>query len=166
LFFTYTLTAAQSWNDKGYATSDSTGIIFGNRDLMSITQLLEARYMFLNNLSLSIRLRHYWSMGQYLQFYTLGDDGWLTENAAYDGCRDFDFNYNAFNLDLMFSWEFAPGSSLNITYKNAILQDENTVILDYWDNIRHTFAEDQLNSLSLKVLYYFDWQYLKKRRTT
>ncbi len=165
LYFTYTLTAGQSWNDKGYATRDSSGIIFGNRDLMSITQLLEARYMFLNNLSLSLRLRHYWSMGQYRQFYTLGDDGGLSANDAFHGRRDFDFNYNAFNLDLMFSWEFAPGSSLNITYKNAILNDENMVILDYWDNIRHTFAEDQLNSLSLKVLYYFDWQYLKKRRT-
>lgn len=163
LFFTYTLNLNQSWNDKGYATSDSSGVIFGNRDLMMISNLLEARYVFMNNLSLSLRVRHYWSMGTYLQFYTLGEDGWLEGNDDYLGNHDYDFNYNAWNVDLMFKWQFAPGSSLEFTYKNAILRDESQVIWNYLDNIRHTFAADQLNSLSLKVLYYLDWQYFKNK---
>jgi len=166
LFFTYTVRLAQSWNDKGFATVDTTSVIFGNRDLMEIEQLLEARFMFRNNLSLSLRTRYYWSMGNYDHFYTLPEDGWLVSNDAYHGSTDYDFNYNALNVDLMFKWEFAPGSSLDITYKNSILEDENRVIWNYVENIRHTFASDQLNSLSLKVLYYLDYQYLRKRNRT
>lgn len=164
LFFTYTLSMAQSWNDKGFATVDTANVIFGNRDLMEIVQLLEARYMFRNNLSLSLRARYYWAMGNYDQFYTLLESGWLENNDAYAGSSDYDFNYNAFNVDLMFKWQFAPGSSLDITYKNAILEDENRVIWNYWDNMRNTFSADQLNSLSIKVLYYLDYQYLRRKQ--
>ena len=165
LFFTYTCTLNQNWNEKGYATTDSSNIIFGNRDIMEIEQSLDGRYVFRNNLSLALRLRYYWAMGNYLQFYTLKENGWLETNSNYDGSDDYNFNYNAFNIDLMFRWEFAPGSSLEITYKNAILEDGNAVIWNYWDNIKHTFNDDMLNSLSIKALYYLDYQYLRRHRS-
>ncbi len=165
LFFTYTLRLLQCWNDKGFATTDTSAVIFGNRDLMEIEQLLEGRYMFRNNLSLALRLRYYWAMATYDRFYTLLESGKLEMNDSYFGSTDYDFNYNAFNVDLMFKWQFAPGSSLDITYKNSILEDENRVIWNYLDNIKRTFASDQLNSLSIKVLYYLDYQYLRRKQS-
>jgi hypothetical protein len=160
----YTISYNQGWNDKGFADIDTgSSVIFGRRDLMEIENSLNARYIFKNDLSLSLRARHYWAMGEYKNFYTLSEDGWLESNSAYDGVKDYDFNYNSFNIDLIFSWQFAPGSTLSIAWKNAILADENVVIHNYWDNITHTFKSDQLNSLSIKVLYYLDSQYFRKK---
>jgi hypothetical protein len=165
LFFTYSITYNQGANDEGFATIDTAGsIIFGNRTVREVENMLDARYIFINDLSLSLRARHYWSMGKYRHFYKLLEDGELEHYSLYDGSADYDFNYNAFNIDLVFSWQFAPGSKLSIVYKMAILEDEEMVIPDYWDNISHTFKADKQNSISIKALYYLDYQYLKKRQ--
>lgn len=164
LFFTYTIEGNQNTNDEGFAGFDTSGqILFGNRKLAEIENSLDARYIFINDLSLGLRLRHYWSMGAYKYLYTLTDDGRLIRNDHAGDPGVYNFNYNALNIDLLFSWQFAPGSNLSVVYKLAILGEQSDVLYSYWDNIRHTFASDQLNSLSIKALYYLDYQYLKKR---
>jgi hypothetical protein len=47
-----------------------------------------------------------------------------------------DFNFNAFNTDLIFAWQFAPGSFLNIVYKNDLQRDEQDIELSYFNNLR------------------------------
>jgi hypothetical protein len=163
--FNYTFLYTQNWNDVGFTAIDTAAalVIFGKRELMEIENALNARYIFKNDLSVSLRARHFWSIGEYEGYYTLLEDGELEYIPSYGGVKDYDFNYNSFNIDLVFSWQFAPGSSLNVVWKNAILEEGNRVIHNYWDNIRHTFDSDQLNSLSVKVLYYLDYQYLRKK---
>jgi hypothetical protein len=109
-------------------------------------------------------VRHYWSRAQYINFYTLQENGELIDNAEYYGTTDYDFNYNAFNVDLVFSWQFAPGSNLSVVWKNAILDEQPQPIVNFFEDVKHTFSSDQLNSLSIKVLYYLDYQYLVKNK--
>jgi hypothetical protein len=118
--------------------------------------------MFKNNLSLSLIGRHYWQKGRYSELYKLDNDGILITDPMLNSSVKYDFNFNAFNIDLMFFWEFAPGSSLNITYKNNIGKDYAVVNPSYFRNFGDIFAEKQLNSLSIKVLYYLDYQNVKK----
>jgi hypothetical protein len=154
---------SESDNDVGYADIDEQkNITFGKRDITTVENTISARYMFKNNLSLSLIARHYWSKGRYSEFYKLSSDGMLITDPQYNPGNAYDFNFNAFNIDLMFYWEFAPGSSLNITYKNNISKDDIVVNPSYFSNFGKIFGEKQLNSLSVKVLYYLDYQNVKK----
>ena len=73
------------------------------------------------------------------------------------------YNYNAFNIDMVYTWRFAPGSEMTIVWKNAIYAGESLIYYDYLDNLRNMFDSPVLNSLSLKILYYLDYQSLRKR---
>ena len=147
----------------GFANFDSAGnVIFGGRETHTFVNTLSGKYIFKNDLSLSINARHYWATGEYKKYYTLLDNGLLSENTTYSSNNDFSTNF--FNVDAVFSWQFAPGSLISIVYKNAIEKDENIVPNNYADNFSNTFKSPQTNSISLKVLYYLDYQYLKKRK--
>ena len=154
-------------NDRGWIYSLSTdSIIFGQRTIQTIENTLTTRYLFKNDMGLSITARHYWSKGQYDKFYLLNFDGTLKHDDSFGG--DFDFNTNFFNVDISYSWQFAPGSSFILTYKNEIYRDPYPVAPEEFDyhynsDLRHTLDSPQTNSISLKVLYYLDYSYLKKK---
>jgi hypothetical protein len=117
-------------------------------------------------MGLTVTARHYWSKGQYDKFFLLNFDGTLTHDDSYGG--DFDFNTNFFNVDISYSWQFAPGSSFILTYKNEIYRDPYPVSpqefgYGYNSDLKHTLDSPQTNSISLKVLYYLDYSYLKKK---
>ena len=148
--------------DRGWVDSDYYGnIIFGVRKLTTVENIASAKYLFRNNLSLSIRVRHYWDEGHYKSFHNLEEDGHLTDNVSYD--INHDFSFNAFNVDMVFQWQFAPGSSLNLVWKNTINQEDEKTVPTYTDAFNRTVNSKQLNTVSLKVLYYFDYLYLRKK---
>jgi hypothetical protein len=149
--------------DRGFVNFDEFGnIIFGVRYLTNFTNTIEARHLFRNNLSLSCRIRHYWARGDYKSFYTLSEEGRLIDNISYNG--NHDFNFNAFNIDMVFQWQFAAGSFASLVWKNSIYNEGNEVINSYSENIHTTMEAKQLNTVSLKILYFFDYLYLRKKR--
>lgn len=150
--------------DRGWVNfGDYGNIIFGVRKVTTVENVLSAKYLFRNNLSLSLRARHYWSKAHYKSFYNLADDGHLIDNISYD--ENHDFNSNAFNIDMVFQWQFAPGSSLNLVWKNSIYAEQDATIEGYFNDLSKTFEAKELNTVSLKVLYYFDYLYLKKKNS-
>ncbi len=163
LNFNYRFQTSITDNSKGYADEDSTGtIIYGNRNLQSYENVISGKYMFKNNLSLSLWMRHYWYLGVYDQYYSLKQNGGLEKNPDYHGNNDF--NFNTFNVDLMLNWEFAPGSNLSVVWKNSIVNEDDTVINNFLDNFNQTLQSDQLNQISVKILYYLDYQSIFKNK--
>jgi len=148
-------------NDKGFVSTDNQNIFFGRRNITSIENAFSGRYLFQNNLSLNVWLRHYWMKGIYNRYYTLGNEGRLSDNVTYSG--NHDFNFNSFNVDLTFNWELAPGSNLSMVWKNAIITENSEIMQSYTRNFRETLDAPQLNSFSLRILYYLDYQNLKSR---
>jgi hypothetical protein len=150
-------------NDIGYASKTTSGdIIFGNRNSNTITNTLSAGYNFNADSYLSFRLRHYWSRADYTdKYFLLLNDGNLS-TSSYTGSHDS--NYNAFNIDMVYSWRFAPGSEMTVVWKNALYSTGNFIYHNFGENLNNMFDAPQTNSLSLKILYYFDYQYLKKRK--
>jgi hypothetical protein len=149
--------------DRGWVNFDDYGnIIFGLRKINNVENLIAARYLFRNNLSLALRVRHYWAKAHYYSFYNLQQNGYLFDNISYD--RNHDFNFNAFNIDMVFQWQFAPGSSLNLVWKNSIYDEGPETIEGYFNDLNKTFEAKQLNTVSLKLLYFFDYLYLKKKK--
>jgi hypothetical protein len=149
-------------NNYGFAATQDEDVIFGKRDINTVENKVSGKYLFKNNLSLSLVARHYYSQGKYDNFYTLLDNGYLEPLENYD--QNHDFSFNTFNIDMVFSWIFAPGSSLNLVWKNEITSEEDTASGNYFSNLDDTFQEPQLNNISLKVLYYIDYQRLTGKR--
>ncbi len=162
----YRFEFSRSFNDIGYVTDSTTGsgsqaIIFGTRNLQNIENTLDISYIFNPKTSLSLRARHYWFTVEYKDFYDLLEDGHLRPNGYSD---NHNLSFNAFNIDMIFTWEFAPGSELLLVYKNNVFTDNPDIPKDYFLNVKDTFNNPMTNSFSIKVLYYLDYQYFKKRK--
>ncbi len=140
-------------------TLDDIEIIFGKRDIDIFENRLKLDYIFNNKSSLSFRLRHYWLTALYDDFFRLMDNGSL-EDSDYN--ENNNLNYNAFTIDMAYSWHFAPGSELSLVWKNSMYDEQDIVDNNFAENFTQTIQSASTNSLSFKVLYYLDYQYLRK----
>jgi len=158
----YGVSNINSLNERGYVDNNTTDntISFSKRDVMTFINTLSTSYILNNKASLSLRARHYWSGVANSNYYLLQTDGSLVENPTYSENKDQ--NYNAFTIDMIFRWIFAPGSELSLAWKAISYSDENAVIYNYGTNFQKAWL-NQTNSLSLKVLYYIDYNSLVKK---
>ncbi|MBC8173735.1 MAG: hypothetical protein H7X71_07510, partial [Chitinophagales bacterium] len=147
--------------DFGEDTEGELINYFGRRNITNIDNELSTKYIFGPKMNIIARARHYWGKVVYLQYYTLNEDGSLANTHDLDG-YNYDINFNIFNVDFVYAWEFAPGSYLNIIWKNNIFQYDDLGADDYFANLGKTFDTPQTNGLSLKLIYYLDYLYLKK----
>lgn len=144
----------QSLNEPGFADIVGADIIFSKRNVTTIENSIKSKYVFNKKQGITFVLRHYWSEVRPSQFFTLQQDGSLVNNSSYT--KDQNRNFNAFNIDMVYTWEFAPGSFLNIVWKNSIYGQDQIVRQGYFKNLNNTLAVPQNNNLSLKVIYYLD----------
>jgi len=153
--------------ERGYATQlfSETGelesVIFGKRDRRTTTNTLSGSYSFNEFMGMTLRLRHYWSKVFYNKFYDLHPDGDLfpTDYTGIndDGTARHDQNFNAFSIDLVYRWQVAPGSFLDVVWKNNIYTSDPDVTPSFFDNLGNTLRAPQLNSFSVKFIYFLDY---------
>lgn len=136
-------------------------IIFGIRKMHTYENSLFARFIFTNNMSLTVNGRHYWTNAAYSHYFNLEEDGSTTEITTYD--QNNDFNYNYFSIDVVYSWQFAPGSFLSVAYKNIIETQNEMIVYNFGKNFNETISSPQTNTFSLKLIYFFDYLYLKRK---
>jgi hypothetical protein len=165
LQFDYLFSISNTTNGVGYVDKNDSesSITFAKRNVNSMENVISTSYALSNKASINLRARHYWSSAKNNIYYLLQQDGSLMEDLTYTENKDQ--NYNAFTVDTMLKWNFAPGSELVMAWKNAAFADQNRVETNYWSNLRNTWL-NQSNSLSVKVLYYIDFNSLKKKKTT
>jgi hypothetical protein len=149
-------------DDIGFVNRWQNQIIMGRRRVNAITNTLSARYGFTPEMNLQFRARHYFSTAQYSSYFLLNDDGFITEISQYPVNHNLAFNL--FNIDLFFIWNFTPGSELRFAWKNTIFSTANNFNTDYFTNFEDLLGLPQLNSFSLKVVYFLDYSMLKKQR--
>ncbi len=146
-------------NEKGYITQNSSDIIFGNRKIKRVTNSVSTKYNFSTKAALSLSFRHFWSPVSYdNQYYKLENDGTLS-NSNYTA--NHDINFNTWNIDLSFNWEFAPGSQLIALYRNSIFNQDDQSQLNFNDNLNNLFDQQIQHNLSLKLVYYIDYNNIK-----
>jgi hypothetical protein len=147
------------WVQTKYNENDDPDIYFGRRDVTTISNVLTSQYVFNTKASLSLRVRHYWSQAKYYDYLELNKNGSLERSTYWE---NHDINYNAFTVDLQFVWYFAPGSEMSVVWKNMINTQDDALAYGYWNDFRSTITSPQSNSFSVRVLYYLDYQNLKK----
>ncbi len=148
-------------NSLGYTTNVGDSVIFALRKVRSLENILTAKYNFNNKMGISFRARHYWSKLQNGQLKNLSTDGTLTDITGIS--TEADYNVNYFNIDMVYTWQFNPGSFFTITWKNAIGTSDTNVYDDYSKNLSNTLHSNELNTVSFKLIYYLDYLDLKRR---
>ena len=157
---THYLYAEPQTNNVGFADMDGADIIFGRRNRNTIENILSLKYNFNAKMGLTTRIRHYWSKVDYKQFFTLQQDGSLADNNSFT--KNVNQNVNFFNIDMVYTWQFAPGSFINIVWKNSAFDFQNKVEESYFKNFGNTMEADQNNNLSFKIIYFLDYLDFKK----
>lgn len=162
LMFTYVYSQENQLNERGWASQDDADqIIYAVRDRITHTNVLNTNYTFNNRMGITFRLRHYWSTVDNHEFLQLEEDGLLSETDYQgfnsDGTSEHDVSFNAFNIDMVYTWVFAPGSELSVVWKNSILDADEALPGAWVDNFDRTVGLPQNNSFSIKILYFLDY---------
>lgn len=156
----YNLNISPQNNNTGFAAKSGSDIIFGKRDIKNVENSLFIKYSFNDRMYITTRVRHYWSKVNYQEYFNLLLDGSLEKNTTFN--QNVNQNINFFNVDAVYTWQFAPGSFINIVWKNAAF-DYNRIVNDgYLKNFSNTMKADDNNNISFKIIYFLDYLQLKK----
>ena len=167
---------SQSKNETGFANPffvqgqieglEAGDVMIGTRDRKIIQNSIRGQFIFNNKMSLSLRIRHYWDQVNYSKFGRLRDDGYL-DNLDFDGSQNgtslYNRNVNFFNIDMNYIWRFAKGSDMILNWKQSIANEDQDFTSDYFNNFSGLFDSKQFNSVSLKIIYFLDYDSLIKR---
>ncbi len=173
VFVVLTTSVSRYTNNYGYVigvtdTNYANDIILGTRNRWIVNNTVSAFYNFTNRMGMVLALNHYWQEVAYKQFLTLQPNGWTTVSTYTgldaNGKNIHNTSYNAFTIDLNFRWVVYPGSEIRFVWKYNIYASENALDLSYFNTFMDLFNQPQLNSFSVKALFFLDAGKLKKRK--
>jgi hypothetical protein len=160
---TYNLDYSHQDNNIGFVgtDSDTNEIFMGRRDRSTYINTLQGKFTINSEMNFNLSLRHYLSYADYSQYYSLQNDGTLSATSNFT--QNSNSIFNAWNLDLSYSWWFAPGSQVSILYRNNAALFENEYKRDLGSNFQKVIDKDNLNHIfSISVRYFIDYNSLKK----
>jgi Domain of unknown function (DUF5916) len=154
-------------NMVGYGSNDSLrNIFFTRRNTKTIQNSLNIKYSFTNKMGLTINVRHYWSGVNPAELLFLNTNGELEKRDTYLTASSLKQNFNQFALNMVYTWQVANGSFLNIVWKD---EADEFVQADYeqnyFKNINRTFSVNNANTISVRLIYFIDYLNLKKKHS-
>ena len=155
----YNFNYGKQINNVGWVDNDGTNIIFAKRDRDTYTNSISGKYSINSNMNFNLSVRHYWSFVENNSFHNLNDDGTLTENITYNQNRNS--NFNSWNLDLTYSWWFAPGSQISFLYRNNAATFNRETNKDFGNNFSNLISDNLNHILSVSIRYYIDYNQAK-----
>lgn len=159
------------WAYTGYTNNSLLldTVIFSRRKLNIVENIFNVKYSFNNHMWLTLRARHYWSKVTPVQFYELDKYG-ILQTPTTPFTKNVNQNYNFLSVDMVYNWQFAPGSFFSVVWKDISENFYNTFEKNYFHNLGRTAGKpgynnnNELNSLSLKVIYFLDYLSLQKHK--
>lgn len=146
-------------HDRGFVGKDANDIFMGTRNRFTVENGISSQYTFNNKMALNLSFRHYFSEVTYKGFSTLNADGSVKDTSIFTENRDGTFN--SWNVDLRYSWWFAPGSQLTLLYRNAVGSYLEESRIGIKENFTRLFNEPMVDNISLKLTYYIDYNQAK-----
>ena len=133
-------------------------------DFTDITSIFSGVYNFTSRANLTMRVRHNWSKVLYNRFATVSPSGEPVPRSFIPGMNE---NENFFNLDAFFTWDFRLGSRLVLGWKNFLGSEESVngfANIDYFSNLGKLLSLRHGNELTLRFIYFLDYNQLKRKR--
>jgi hypothetical protein len=143
----------------GYTGTEGLDIQFGMRLRRDIQNVVDAKYIFSNRSSLSLRVSHINSKVEY-------DGSFIIDSEGIPQPADFELeplDFNMLNSYLIYQLEVAPGSFLSLTWKNELLKTDSELADSYFQSLKETVNDHPNNNLSVRVILYLNYFTLKNR---
>ncbi|MCW3074928.1 MAG: hypothetical protein JWP69_1997 [Flaviaesturariibacter sp.] len=138
--------------------------VFAVRNRITTEHSVRAKYSFNNKSGINLNIRHYWSEVDNQQYFYLKSDGELESYSPRTKYRNRTGTFNQFILFAEYVRQFAPGSFINIVWKNENFNDANIANHAYFKNLGITLESPHSNNLSVRVIYFLDYLDFKKWR--
>ena len=77
-----------------------------------------------------------------------------------------DNNYNAYNLDIFYTWDFMYGSRFILGWKNWLPQDavvDGSRYSKYGENARQTLLQPQGREITARLIYFLDHRSMRRK---
>lgn len=164
LLFIYSFEYMQENNRDSFVELLPRNIVFGNRDRESIENSLQGSYNFSTNSALNLSFRNFWSAANFTEgeFSSLQENGKLRPYSyEVDEENDPNAHFNIWNLDLSYQWRFAPGSEMILLYRNSVFTLDDQSELLYTESLENLFDKPGRHNLSLRIVYYLDYNTIK-----
>ncbi|WP_394758113.1 DUF5916 domain-containing protein [Flavobacterium sp.] len=148
-------------NTKGLADIVNDEIIFEQRDVNTSTISLRVKYALNNKMTINATNRYYWSYVENKAFEKLENNGTFS-STNYNQINNQDFS--TWNLDISYSWWIAPGSQLNVLYRNNSANFNNgpsNVNKNIGDNFNSLFGDKLNQTFSISLRYFLDYNRVK-----
>ena len=155
----YSFNYFKQQNDVGFIDFEDANIIFARRNRDTYTNSLSSKFSISSVMNFNLSIRHYWSLAENNKINNLNEDGSLSTNATYLGNRNS--NFSTWNLDLSYSWWFAPGSQMSILYRNNAGTFDRTINKDFGSNFSNLFDDNLNHIFSISVRYFIDYNQAK-----
>lgn len=149
----------QNKNIGWIAFDNDDNTILARRDVLTYTNSINGKYSLNNTMTFNLSVRHYWSYALNHDILTLQDDGSVLENYNYTTNKNS--NFNTWNLDLSYSWWFAPGSQLSILYRNNSSLFERDFERNLGTNFSNVMNNNLNHVLSFSIRYFIDYNSAK-----
>ena len=62
---------------------------------------------------------------------------------------------------MVYTWQIAPGSFVNVVWKNAVTDFRQITVDSYFKNLNNTMKIEDNNNISFKIIYFLDYLQLK-----
>jgi hypothetical protein len=155
-------------NRRGYANNSNdieNEIIFGQRDQITLVNSISSNYSFNSFHALNLTFRNYWATVDYDDTpYFLKENGRLVQSqSTFEDLSlgNSNINFSTWNLDLSYTWQFAPGSFLTALYRNQIFNETEASEDTYFNSLNRLFDESISHTLSVRLVYFIDYNNIK-----
>ena len=169
LLLNYNFNFLRQNNNKGFVDSIDTdansftpnAIIFANRNVITYSNTLSGKYSVNSTMTFNLSVRHYWSFAENKNFLSLDHQGKLNDYFNYTTNKNS--NFTSWNVDLSYTWWFAPGSQISILYRNNAANFTRNINSDFGSNVTNLLNNDALNHIfSISMRYFIDYNQAKK----
>ena len=144
------------WIDYLPATNET---IIAQRNRNTINNRLTGKFSINSQMNFNLSVRHYWSIAENNSIFNLLENGRLIENTSYNENKNS--NFNTWNLDLSYSWWFAPGSQATVLYRNNAADFNRNITKNYGTNFNNVFSDNLNHTLSISIRYFIDYNQAK-----
>lgn len=151
-------------NNIGYIDDNFTdsntpyNIFFARRNRSTYVLAAGGKYAVNKDMTFNLNARYYWSYADNREILSLTDAGYLVP-AVYTENKNSDFT--TWNLDLSYSWWFAPGSQITVLYRNNSDFFTNQLSKNINANIDNLFGNNLTHIFSISIRYFIDYNQAK-----
>jgi hypothetical protein len=141
--------------------------ILARRTFADVTSVVSGVYNFTSRMNLTFRARHYWNRIENTNLYNVNSNGYWTERKDLVP-SNYNINYNAFNLDVFYTWDFRLGSRLILGWKNWLGKDyeyniNGIAYKQYTHNAQQLFSTPHGNEFTIRFIYFLNYQQLVRK---